>query len=402
MSIAKVSKSRLLWAEETAYATAPASGAYKQLPLSSESLVENIGRIVSDEIRSNRTVPAVRGGNIGTGGSITTDFGPVRHVRWLRHLLASAVTQRTYGALALTPDVEIPMLQAEPVSRGMYRIDADRIYLCVSGGTVSGADATLGLSYGGEGSPSTGQETLAGGTVWEYVQDASALLYEKTIVGGNDFPVGGLTFEKQILGGTALYVQFLGCRINTLGLTIPQEGIVQAEWGMVGLKSNKLGAAVDADPDAVSDDPFTGYEAYLGYVTGNNVGAARPIREGNINITNNIEESVYCWGSRFRKEVPPNRREVTGQITTYFETHDEYDFFKNETVNHVELSFNRNGLITIIDLPEVKLTGTGTPSISGQGVITAQFNLDPFNAAGAHDIRIRTFTKSNADITDPA
>ncbi len=396
MPIAKGSKSRLLWREEAAFNTLPAASAYQGLSFSSESLVENINKIVSDEIRSDRQVPSIRGGNIMTGGSISTDFAPIRHMDWLRHLLAGTATSQVIGHTASVPDITAPVFVAATYARGTVVFvssggAAGRLYTCVQGGVVTSDDVTTSLTS------TSGQESLTN-TTWEFlflVTNTSVDGVAQTVITpGVDYPTAGIVFEKQILGQTSpLYVQFLGCRINTFTLNIQQEGIVKADWGFLGMRSAKAAVSNATSVVQTVDDPFTGYEAFLSI---NGSHTARPVKEGTLTITNNVEENVFAWGSRFRRDLPGNRREVNGSITVYFEDHTEYDLFKQETTVAFDLSLCRQGKFVNFHLGEVKLTGQGTPSVSGQGVITAQFAFDAFVQGGANDVIVTILNNENA------
>lgn len=442
MAIAKGSKSKFIWCEESTLNTAPSGVAYKGCAFSAESFIENINKIVSDEIRSDRVVPSIRGGNIATGGSLTTDFAPNRHYAWLKHLLCASVTATTLGAKALAAmtyivgdivtcnaklyrckvggavtagdvvtglttsdgsdevltnttwvyvkadanaaaDTRVAALSATTYARGDLAVSGARMYICMIGGAVTGGDVTAGLTS------TSGDESLTN-TIWQYIADGAALVNKYVYTAGVDFPTGGIAIEKHLLGGDDnLYVGFTGCRINTLGLTMPQEGIVKSEWGVLAMKSTKLVATNSSSITDVTDDPFTGYEAHLS-ISG--AVASRPVREGNLNITNNVAEDVYSWGSRFRRELPGNRREVSGQMTMYFESDDDYAAFKAETIQPAVLSFLRAGKFLSFDFPETKFTGQGTPQIAGQGVITAQYNFDVFKQSGAHDLGLTIIT----------
>lgn len=386
MAIAKGSKSKLIWVEESTFNVAPLGPAYYPLEFSQESIVENINKIISADITSDRQVPAIRGGNIMTGGSVTADFGPDRWARWLLHLLAGTMNKTTVGKSALTPGLVISALASGAITRGTYVLSHGGVYLCIKGGTITSGEATTGLIS------TSGQEvTATSGCVFEYLRDDTALFYKYVITAGVDFPTVGITIEKQILGGNAdLLLSFTGGRLNTLGLTIPQEGIVQAAWGYLGIQSVKQTVTQSGTiEEATNDDPFTGFESFLLFGAGQ---VARPVNTGNINITNNVEENIYTWGSRFRRDLPGNRREVNGQLTLYFEDTTEYDVFKGEVSQLATISFNRQGKYLAFDMPETKLTGTGTPQISAQGAITAQFNIDAFHESGFHDVGVTIYS----------
>lgn len=377
MALAKGSKSKVSFWEEATFNTLPAvtSQAFTGVSYSSESLVENINKVVSDEIRSDRATPNIRGGNIAAGGGISNDFGPNKCGLLLKHLLGSvATTTIDPAALAVTT----------AYVRGDYRKSNARTYLCVESGTSSAAAVSTGLLS------TSGQET-EGTSVWEYIGAYGASSLKKHAITPGDLPAAGLLFEKQILGqSTPLVLLFSGCRVNSLGLNIQQEGIVRADWNILSMKAHDKAAVVWSQSISTpSDSPFVGAEVFVSF---NGGATSRPVREATLNISNGIEENIYVIGSRHRRDVPEGRREISGNLTTYFEDRTEYDFFKNETEVSVVLSFNRAGQLLVITMPKVKLTGSGTPQVSGAGVLTAQYAIDAFKTSNPNDITVDIYT----------
>lgn len=90
MPIGRGSRSILTWKEETTYGTAP-GGNWNTFPVNSEGMDENINTVQGEDIRPDRANPSMRGGNIATGGNIVSDYGPVRHLTFLKHLMAASV-----------------------------------------------------------------------------------------------------------------------------------------------------------------------------------------------------------------------------------------------------------------------------------------------------------------------
>lgn len=515
MPLAKGSKSKVSYKEETVFNEAPAAGAYNGLSFSSESLVENINKITSDEIRSDRAVPNIRGGNIATGGSVSADFGPNKNGLFLKHLMGTVLNMNTplvanttayvvgtfvrqgsriykvtvagttSGGVSLTsvdglPEVDgtatfVFEMYAEHNSQSGLAVAANTTaylrgqyvlsfagaalglwaYLVVVPGTTSGAvsltntsgqevdgsatfepiaqistpqvaattayvvgdivrDDDTGVRYyrcsvagttsgapdliTTDGSPETeGTATFIWiGTISSAAVHATAAAIQHHRFVPSDLPAVGLCFEKQILGqGTPLVVAFPGCRIGSLGINIPQEGIVRADWSVLGMRSVDNGATPFSTSVAtVSDTPFIGGEAYVSFKKGAVNYPGRPVREGNFTINNTIDENIYTIGSRFRRDLVEGRCECNGSLTTYFENRDEYDFFKNEDDIRSEFSFNRQGQLMNVVLPHSKLTGSGTPQISGGGVMTAQYNIDAFKSGTDHYLQIDVYTMS--------
>lgn len=380
---AKGSKSKIVWKDESTLGTA-ASGNYYGLGIVNESLQEGMGEIVSDELQPDRTTPAVRGGNLANGGSITTDFALHKFGIWFRHLLA-------IGAVSPT-DIKgsIAALAETTYSRGDYVKfgSPSKFYLCKIGGAVSAGEATAGLTH------TSGSVKLASGATFEFLADNPGAVNEFVLTAGTDFPAAGLSIEKQIIGASAaMYVPFLGCRLNSLGLSIPQNGIVQANWGVLALLSRAgSNTSVAGTPVYTADKPVTGHESYIN-INGN---GALPVTTGELNIANNIDENVYVLLSRDRSELPEGRRDVNGSFTVLHKNQTVYDLFRNETEVPLVYDFSNNGRYMSITMPEVRLTGNGTPTISGAGIMQSSFNWRGFKEDGSYDIRIRLVTTETA------
>jgi hypothetical protein len=449
MAIAKGAKSTIAFREETTWGVKPATG-YRKSSFASETLVENINRIMSEEIQPDRSVPNIRGGNISAGGDISQDLGISRHALFFKHLL---------GAVPSSNSVVAPTLANGPYSVGATVFSSGNIYLNVKSGSVTlptpvavvadeiadeieltahglangssvvldaatlptglsntsyfvystGPNAfTLHTSYADSltgANPVTFSDSGTGVTVavvpqlshtsghfvlndtsWVYLGPAATSFHKHVLTAGPDLPVGGIAVEKGILGGVDnLYLTFVGGRINTVEITVPKEGIVTATWGFLFKEVFRDTVPNPSPGSTVSDKSLSSYEVRT--VIGGLLGC-RAINELSINVTNNIEEDVFTHCSRYREELPEARREVTGTVTTYFKEKAEYDLFKNENVFPLTFVFSRQDQILLIELPEVKFTGSPTPQVGGSGVVTASFEFSAFKNEGPYDIRV--------------
>lgn len=494
MSIARGARSILNYKPETVFGTAP-SGNWITFPVNSETLDENINTVQGEDIRSDRANPGMRGGNIATGGNIVSDFGPVRNLTLMKHLLAGAwsvvpmtvnlpdavdstayivgqwvkgssnsfwvcttagttstgvvaaltgtspVTSGTAvfaprkGASAAADSTAYALgdivtsangfrwicvddgttstgVQAALVgtanvtsgdatfaylcgdlrlstaySRGHVVIDATgRYWICTRGGTTGAGVVKADLGSG------TGEVEITGAASttlkFQYVGPSTTTLYKHTLTPGNDWPTGGLAFEKAILGGNSnAYVQFLGCRVNTMEISIPQEGIVKSTWGLLAKSSAKKNSTGAGTPVLTGEQPYTGFNCYVGMneTVGN---ADRSVREFSMTITNNADESAYIVGSRFRAEIPEGIRRASGRLSMYFLDAQEYDWFKNESTISLMASFIWEGRAIIFNFGEVKLTGSGTPKISGSGLLQADYEWTAFLVDGQYDVTV--------------
>jgi|SRR5688572_4961459 len=382
MAIAKGSKSQVIWKQESSYGVAP-GGNWNQLPLNSETLDENINTVQGEDIRADRANPALRGGNISTAGGITHDFGPVRSLTFFRHLLAS-------GGLATSTLTVSDIAISTTYNRGDYVIGADdSVWCAVRGGVTTANSGDIVLNTGLGTRVELPEASSGPNLIFELASATTVNVYEHTLVPGIDFPAVGLSMAKKIVGGNSpLYVNFTGCRVNSCDLTIPQEGIVKAAWNVIARRSAKATSEPGGTPTLFAEDPYAGFNAYVHYNGDAKGNANRAVREMNATITNNVDESCFVIGDRFRVDLPEGIRRASGRISMYFLDATEYDNFKNEDKISMGVSFVHFGLFIKIDFAEVKITGSGTPKISGQGAMTADYEWTAFKLSSTNEITI--------------
>jgi hypothetical protein len=234
----------------------------------------------------------------------------------------------------------------------------------------------------------------SGAARFVYVGADSLSLHKHTITAGADYPTGGISIEKGIRGGDSeMWLVFQGCRMNTLNVDVPQEGIVKTTWGVLA-KDVVQSASAKLTPGAdITDYACVGYETVVCIGTDT---TSRPIRECKIDITNNVQEDVFTVNSRYREELPEARREIKGNVGVYFKDAVDYNRFKNETAFAMSIAFYRaSGGVIIFEFPEVKIFGSPTPQVSGNNVIMSNFDFNVFRNTAAYDCRV-TIVDTNA------
>jgi hypothetical protein len=383
--LAKGSKSGLYWKEETALGDAP-TGNWNACPVTSEGFSENIATVSPNDIRADRRKPMTRGGNKADGGSISNDFGILRSLTWFRHLLAggnaAAGSTLTPAALAIST----------AYNRGDYVTSGANTYVCIVGGTTNSTGVVGTLTT------TSGRQNVAGATstilVFEFVSVTSGNpLYTHTITAGVDWPAVGIAFEKQIKGGTAdLFLKFLGGRFNSFSLNVPQQGIITSTWNVLNLSGERGGSSGIGTPVYPSDRVAIGYNAYV-HLNGDLQGTAgRPLNSFSMDINNGADENVYVMGQRNREEIPEGTRTANGRFSTYFKDATEYDYLINESKIALALTIIEKGAFFKIEFPECILTGDSTPKVSGQGIVTADFEWNAGSETGNFDCKITAVT----------
>lgn len=459
MSVGIGSKSRVSYAEESSFGVHP-NGVGENIIFKSSNIAKQINTIVSESIRPDRAVPSVRGGNVAAGGDITAEFSPNTFGKFLKHFSAGAVgsanvtdtsgitaapssqetglARHTVRKVAGSPDqmwvcfetgatgntgadlasdlgaaagtlmervvsgdttwvlfafAIVAAADSTAYSRGDYILSGNNTYLCTKEGTSASNISSVALAH-------TTGEVQNGTAFFEfYGVTASKALYKHVVIPGTTLETGGLSVEHIVDIGTATptHFQFVGGRVNTLGITVPQEGIVDLSMGLL------FQDLVSADSTSgftgsstTSDEPITGFQAALAIfpITGGG-GINTSMSDLNLNFTNNFDENVYVIGKRFRHDLPVGRREVTGSMTAFFESLTEFNFFANETEVRLEVTMNVLGQLVKLIFPENKFTGgSPTPEISGPGTVTSSFEFQTFKQDSDDDYIIELFNST--------
>jgi hypothetical protein len=369
---AKSHKSALYWKSESAYATFP-SGNFNTLPINSETLDETIDKIQTDDIASNRENQAIRGGNISTQGQIIHDLTPVRTLAWFRHLLAASSI--------VTSSVSAPsaVAGATAYNRGDYVLASvgGAIWVCTRGGTTP---ASMTGVLTGTGVVDIAQD----GTRWEYVAANGTQLYQHVITPSVDFPTVGLAFEKAVKGGDEdIFIKHVGARFQSLDLSVPQSGPVKATWGVITQRADSATSTGAGTPTLLAEEFYRGQDAYV-HVNDTQGAGGKMFKDFSAMINNGVDENCFGIGERYRLDIPEGKRVWSGRVSLGFSDRNEYTYFKNETEVALAVSFIAGGKLLKIEWPEVKLMGNGSPKISGNQVITQDFDWEAYYLDGSH------------------
>lgn len=369
MSLATGAKSALRVKEEIVYGVPPV-GNWESISFNSETLQGTINSVISNEVKSDRTVGSVRGGNISAGGEVTVDMYIQKLGLWWKHLLCT-----TDVATVVTPSA----LATGAITRGTYVTSGANTYVALADGTVSSIAGGLTVT--------NKQKQKIGGVEFQHVALTATPLYSHVMQAAINPPTGGLSIEKYIGGGTAdAYFPFYGGRISSAAVTIPQEGMVSVAFSLLSASAEvAAGTSIAGTPTSTGDEPAVGFDSFI---TFNSV-AQGTIQSASLSINNNFDGNAFVLGSRNRVDVPVGRREVTGTATLFFADITNYNLFRNETSVPMKINFISNGYWMEWDMPEVKFTGgSPSPQIAGNGTITQTFNFQAFKQSGAYDLKL--------------
>lgn len=385
MSIGIGSKSRLAFVVETAYGVFPATPTGQQIGFNSESIQNSRNTFTSQEINPNRQVTAVRSGNVSAGGEISTEWSPNVLGVFLKHLLCVAPV-----TTSITP---VTMTNSLACTRGTYYTSSARVYLCTRAGTSSASATTSMVSV------DPNEEFLEGTAYFQfYAVSAGLALYQHVFAAAVAKPVGGFSVQREVFLDTgSQFFRYIGGRINTWSLNVPQEGIVTCSFGFLFLDLDTVaGTTIWSSLTNPLDDPFAGSQTVIRTkAPGGSYTEDYSLSTASLSLTNNYDTNPYTVGQKRRRDLPEGTRTITGSFGAFFEDLTKFNFFKNESIIGLEISSNNAGMYAQVEMPTIKLTGgSPAPVISGQGTVSSSFDWQAFTN-GTNDI-IVTLKNSTA------
>lgn len=151
---------------------------------------------------------------------------------------------------------------------------------------------------------------------------AGAAPYTHTITPGA-LPVG-LTLEKDhgsAIAGVGRFEKFNGCRIGSLELNFPVEGLVLVTFAVRGAKSALAATALDP---ALDDPGHTPFSVSALQAPGTIEEGGAPIgylQSARISIDNELDDASFALGGGgVRRALPEGRSTVSGELTALFES----------------------------------------------------------------------------------
>lgn len=187
----------------------------------------------------------------------------------------------------------------------------------------------------------------------------------------------GLTIEKEFTD-IGQFMTYTGCRLNTMAISLVQEGFHEVTFGFVG-KAEALDTTTklpSGTPVTFNKSGFTGYQCKVyttmdpatGLVT-DHYHQLNFVTAGNININNNLETDGYVLGSGDRASVQYGKRSCTGDFTVFFEDAKLYNLYANGTECGVKFEFDNGiGQKLTFEFPTCKLSGNAPEIASFQGL----------------------------------
>ena len=222
------------------------------------------------------------------------------------------------------------------------------------------------------------------------VQTTGSDPWTHEIKGYHTLPIG-FSLEKGFLD-IDKYIVYSGCRVNTLALTVPQEGIPTISWGLLAKTEDSDNiASLDTSPTYTENDPFTSFQCTISEsALGVALGSLAIVQSFDLSITNNLKDDNFCIGNQERVNLKPGQRNVTGNMTILFQDLTLYDKYVNGTPAQLQAAFTDGTYTLTIFLPQIQYSGTSpTPRVPDAGplVVTLPFEAE-YNADELSDVTV--------------
>ncbi|MBX4884041.1 hypothetical protein HJC03_23400 [Rhizobium sp. NLR4b] len=271
----------------------------------------------------------------------------------------SYIMETVPGTIPSTPTWQVARyvtesitLDKQTISSDEVRPDRNRTDLTDVGRQINGSANTL-LSYG------TFDEWLSGLLCGDWATNV--------LKNGNTMKTAA--FEKTFeLGATDVYARYRGCRFNTLDLQLNAKQNVTANWGILGLGSPAPDTAIitGATYTNPTTTPVINAGLNVGSLLVGGVTASPKMQALSLRINNNITP-VDVIGQYDTYDYTYGLFDVSGSMTTVFESKDMFDAI----VNHTDLALSFTLGVTTLNkysfsIPKIKAMN-GSPVGPGNG-----------------------------------
>jgi hypothetical protein len=131
------------------------------------------------------------------------------------------------------------------------------------------------------------------------------------------------TVEETLeLGATDSFSRFVGCKVNTMGLTVNARAVIGINFGLMG-KSETLGTAALSGATYTAANTKAIQTASSGVASLTVGGLSPTVRSISMNVNNNLFERPAV-GSLYSAEFGDGSFDVTGDMEIYFENNTTY------------------------------------------------------------------------------
>jgi hypothetical protein len=359
---------------ESVYGTTPATPAFNTFRHTGTNLGLSKGSIVSEELRSDRQIPDVRGGAKQIGGDITTELSYSSFDEYLEATLGGtwAAKNAPYSAATISAAASDQSINDSANAFPLYAA-GDII-------TISGFTGTTANNSTARVVSSTISKIVVVATV-PLVNDAAG--ESVTVTSGTQVLKAGVVrrsftlmrYFSDIAGGSLPYYVYRGVEFSKWQLTVAVNAIIKQVFSVLGKAQDPAASTAPAGSSVVAPTTTSVLDSFGGSLKENGSTIA-VVTEIQTTLDNGLAVRNVI-GSDETLLPSIGRSNLTGQITAYFEDSTLVNKFVNETYSSLDYKLaDLLGNAYQIVYPRIKYTG-GQPDTQGQGAITLAM---PFQA----------------------
>ena len=178
--------------------------------------------------------------------------------------------------------------------------------------------------------------------------------------------------------GIAQYIEYVGCAVNTLAISMSTDAIITGTLGIIGagVENDPAYAATSAATTVTQPTYTEPFNSFDGEILLGGSDACGIITGIDFTIDNGITAN-YALCTAEATSLTPDRFNVTGTLTMMFNDAAELNKFVSETTSTLKITLtDAVGNELEFNFPKIKYTG-GDVSVSGGGIIPISL---PFQA----------------------
>ncbi len=353
MTIADASETELAFIAESTFGVTPATPAFQKVRLTSEDLTGEINTVVSNELRPDAEVAdLIKVGESGTGNlpfelSFGSEFDTLFEHALRGSFASNAAIDTGVTALSVGATNTFNRAAGDFLAQGFevgMRVTSSGFTDAANNGTflVVGVSALV--------------LTVAESTL---VVEAAGV-DEQIVAQGSQLAAAtekkSITLEKRHdTGATDQYFRYRGSRIGSMALTFRQQEVVTGSFGIQGLDET-IDTAIIAGANYTNPNDKAVMSAIdVGTIHVDGVATPMFYTEISLNLNNNLR-AQNALGAVGAIGIGYGRREITGNLTAYFETADLYEEAVNNNAIALAWPVSDGANSYTFSLPKVKFT----------------------------------------------
>ncbi len=358
---------QLAFIEETTFGEAKTGSNLQKLRCTGESLAQTSNTQKSAELRPDRQITNIIRTSKQAGGDIPFELSYGTYDDFLQAALQSGDWSAAVTVTASTIAAVESGNTITDSGNGFGSLVANQwVY-------IDGFDTAANNGFFKIVTAAAGQITVSGGTL----VDESAGESVTITMGGqivNSTTLKTFNVERQYTDLSEEFSLFIGVAIDTFNLSVPAEGIVTGNFGILGLEEESKSASAGSGYDAVTTTNAIDTSDDAAKLLESNVSC--DMIEFSLSVSNQL---------RRRPQVGPQKTPGSGRINTtgtmkaYYENKTLYDKALNMTASSVALCVQDDaGNGYVIEMPQLKFTDGKRISGSAETDVIADMSWEAY------------------------